>query len=110
MLDQHQRHFAGKRRDDIEDLFALGFRYARGGLIEQQNFRLGRDRNGDFEQALLAVGKRADARMHDIGERQPLQEIGRRANDGSIGADRAQKARRQSLAPGRSPARSSRAA
>src|SRR6476620_6548802 len=72
VLDQDQRHFAGERRNDIEDLLALRFWYARGGFIEQQNFRLGGDRNGNFEQALLAVGQRADARMHDISESQAL--------------------------------------
>ena len=60
--------------DHIENLIALAFWHAGGGLIQQKNFRLGGQRNGYFKQALQTVGHGAHALVHAIAKVETLQQ------------------------------------
>src|ERR1700736_291494 len=57
VLDEDDRDVPGKRGDDGEQLAALRGRNTRGGLVEQQHLRPGRERQRNFQQTLLAIGK-----------------------------------------------------
>ena len=63
----------GQRRDDVEDDVALLLRHAGGRLVEQQHARRAGDRDGDLQQALLAVGQDGGALVHDVGEAEVLR-------------------------------------
>ena len=57
VLDEDDRDVSRKRGDDREQLGTFRGRNTRGGLVEQQHFRPGRERQRDFQQTLLAIGK-----------------------------------------------------
>ncbi|MNF18492.1 hypothetical protein D3C80_2226020 [compost metagenome] len=49
--------------------------HARHRLIEQQDLRIERQRGGDFERALAAIGQIGGQRMTGIGKADPLQKL-----------------------------------
>ncbi len=57
MFDQQHRVAAGQFPDHGGDPFAVGVAESRQGFVEQQQFRLGRQRHCNFEQALFAMGQ-----------------------------------------------------
>jgi hypothetical protein len=57
MLDEQDREILGKTLDGADDDAALTLRYACCGLIQKQDVRLGSEREGQFDQALLAIGQ-----------------------------------------------------
>ena len=90
-----------QRRDDIEDLLALLFGHARGGLVEQQHFRLGRRSRWRFRAGAAcrraAMPTRACMTSASVKR---CRMIDGRADDASVGADRPPPKRRR--APSRS--------
>ncbi len=68
---------------------ALGFRHARGRLVEQQHPRAAGDGERDLQQPLLAVGHAGSALMHDIGEMKARQHVGGLFDQFRLAADRA---------------------
>ena len=60
MLDQHDRDVSRQAADHICNNDTLGWRQARRRFVEQQKPRVGRERHGHFELALLAIGQLAD--------------------------------------------------
>ena len=62
VLDEQHRDVLRQVVDRGEQLGALVARHAGGRLVEQQHLGLGRERERDFEQPLLAVGELAGLR------------------------------------------------
>src|ERR1700680_4429841 len=57
VLDEDDRDVPGKRGDDREQVRAFRGGNTRGGLVQQQHLRPGRERERDLQEALLAIGK-----------------------------------------------------
>ena len=73
VLDQEHGDVARQGGDGGEDIVALAFGNAGGGLVEQQHARLGGNRDRDLEQALLAVGQRRGQLVHDVEQMEARQ-------------------------------------
>ncbi|MNL80196.1 hypothetical protein D3C87_2069880 [compost metagenome] len=52
------------------------FGNAGGRLVEQEHLRLHRNRKGDLQQALLAIGQECRRRAHYVDETETLQQAG----------------------------------
>ena len=100
----------GRRRDRREDIVALAFGHAGGGLVEQQHARLGGDRDRDLEQALLAVGQRRGQFVHDVEQMEAREIFGDLGVDVVARAHHAATSRRRGRAVRTPQARWSRAA
>ena len=73
MLDQQHGDVARQGCDRGQDIVALAFGNAGGGLVEQQHARLGRDRDRDLQQALLAVRQRRGRLVHHVEQMEARQ-------------------------------------
>ena len=64
VIDKQHGDLLRQSRDDVEDDMTLRGRNSGGGLVEQQDFWTQRQRNGDLEETLAAIGQllRGDAR------------------------------------------------
>ncbi len=75
MFDEKYGHFARQSGDDAKQFRAFCRRNAGAGLIEQQDFRPGRQRQRDLHQALLAVGQIAGQRIGFLQQMQRLEQV-----------------------------------
>ena len=73
MLDQEHGDVARQGGDGGENVVALAFGNAGGGLVEQQHARLGGDRDRDLEQALLAIGQGRGRLVHHVEQMEARQ-------------------------------------
>ena len=76
MLDQEHGDVARQRGDGGEDVVALAFGNAGGGLVQQQHARLGGNRDRDLQQALLAVGQGRGELVHDVEQMEAFEIFG----------------------------------
>ena len=75
VLDEQQRQIVGQAGHRLEDVAAFFLRHAGGRLVEQQHFRLGRERQRDFQQPLAAVGQFARRLIAAVAEPQLAQDV-----------------------------------
>ena len=78
-----------QRGDAGQDFFALGFRNASGGFVEQEHAWAAGDGDGDLEQALLAVRQVGGSGGHEIGEVEAAEDLGGLVDGGVAAAERA---------------------
>ena len=70
MLDDQDGDVGVERGHHVENEMAFRRRHAGGRLVEQQHARLLRERDGDFDQALAAIGQFAHQLERIVGEPQ----------------------------------------
>ncbi len=80
----------GKRLDHLDDDAAFARRYACRRLVEQQNLGIERERDGDLDQALAAVGEFTDRPQSLLAEAQPLDQREGLVDRGAVMAGRAE--------------------
>ena len=73
VLDQEHGDVARQGRHRGEDIVALAFGNAGGGLVQQQHARFGGNRDRDLEQALLAVRQCRGELVHDVEQMEARQ-------------------------------------
>ena len=75
VLDHQHRAIGGDAADQLDDAVDVLVPHARHRLVEQQHFRLERQRGGDFQRALAAIGDFARDVMGEIGEADVVEQF-----------------------------------
>ena len=77
VLDHHDGHVARDRGEQRADGLALGLGQSGERLVEQQHFRLLRQRHGEFEPSPLAIGGLDHDPLGTVAEPDALQRLAR---------------------------------